>query len=114
VKRENFAAAKDLVRRVTEKDFMAQVVRLARITGHKVYHTHDSRHSAAGFPDLVIVRHHMPRPLFVELKSNTGQLTEDQWGWRLVLENVPGADYRLWRPTDWDEIEATLTRRFVQ
>jgi hypothetical protein len=40
----------------TEKQFMAQVIQLARLRKWLVYHTHDARRSVAGFPDLVLVR----------------------------------------------------------
>ncbi len=39
-----------------EKPFQAQVVELARLSGWLTYHTHDSRRSQSGFPDLVLVR----------------------------------------------------------
>jgi VRR-NUC domain len=97
--------------RITEKHFQAQVLRLAKITGHKVFHDYNSQRSEPGFPDLVIVKHTMKRPIFAELKTETGQLTEDQWAWRLVLDEMPGVDYRLWRPSSWDEIEEAFTGR---
>src|SRR5688572_19177552 len=40
----------------TERAFQAQVVKYARLMGWTAYHTHDSRRSQAGFPDLVLVR----------------------------------------------------------
>ena len=41
---------------MTEKQFMAQVVELAKLKGWLVYHTYDSRRSEPGFPDLCMVR----------------------------------------------------------
>ena len=40
----------------TEKQFQQSVVEVARTLKWRVYHTHDSRRSAAGFPDLVLTR----------------------------------------------------------
>ena len=40
----------ELTKLITEKDFMAQVVALAQTLGWRVWHCHDSRRSAAGFP----------------------------------------------------------------
>ena len=41
---------------ILEADFQAQVVKLALLLGWKVYHTHDSRRSREGFPDLILIR----------------------------------------------------------
>lgn len=40
---------------VMEKVFQAQVLDLAHLSGWLCYHTHNSRRSAPGFPDLVLV-----------------------------------------------------------
>lgn len=96
---------------ITEQDFQSDVVKLARLTGHLVYHTYDSRRSEPGFPDLCIVKAGMHRPLFVELKTGHGRLSDAQKKWGEVLTRTPGADYRVWRPDDWLEIENTLCRR---
>ena len=52
---------------VTEKQFMQQVIELARVLGFKVYHTHDSRRSQSGWPDLAMVK--TGRLVLAELKS---------------------------------------------
>ena len=41
---------------MTEKKFQAAVLQIANMYGWLAYHTHDSRRSAPGFPDLVLVR----------------------------------------------------------
>ena len=38
------------------EDFQPQVVKLAKLCGWRPYHTHDSRRSAAGFPDLILIK----------------------------------------------------------
>lgn len=93
---------------MTEAEFQRQVVHLARLTGHLVYHTHDSRRSEPGFPDLCVVKPRRLRPLFVELKTDKGRLSEAQKTWGKALTQVPGADYRVWRPKNWPEIEKEL------
>lgn len=95
--------------RISEKAFQAQIVELARLSGWLCYHTFDSRRSAAGFPDLVLVR--PPVVVFAELKSEAGKLRPEQQAWLEALRECPGVEARLWRPGDWEEIEATLTRR---
>ncbi len=57
-----------------------------------------------GFPDLVLVRKVV---IYAELKSKTGRLTPEQKQWLDALTNA-GQDCRVWRPTDWAEIERTL------
>jgi hypothetical protein len=41
---------------IREADFQATIVETARTLGWLIYHTHDSRRSSPGFPDLVLVR----------------------------------------------------------
>ena len=41
--------------RQTEDQWQSAVIEYARLMGWLVYHTHDSRHSEKGFPDLVLV-----------------------------------------------------------
>lgn len=94
---------------MTEREFQQQVVDLAGLTGWLVYHTHDSRHSAQGWPDLVLVR--PPELIFAELKTETGRLSTAQKEW---LEALTGSGQRacVWRPADFDAIVAALARRF--
>jgi hypothetical protein len=91
-----------------EASFQRQVLDLARLMGFRAYHTWNSLHSAAGFPDLVLVRR--PRVIFVELKSERGKVGDDQWAWLDDLKRCPGVEVHLWRPSDWPEIEKVLSR----
>ena len=95
---------------LTESDFQATVIELAELHRWLVYHTHDSRRSAPGFPDLTMVRRgHL---IFAELKTEKGPLTEDQAHWLRELGKVSDAYHRIgryvWRPSDWREIEEIL------
>jgi hypothetical protein len=89
-----------------ERELLQQVRDLARLLGWRVYHTHDSRRSPEGFPDLVLVR--PPRLLFVELKREGRGPTLAQHGWLEALAAVPGVEVYLWRPGDWELVVATL------
>ena len=91
--------------RITEKQFMAQVVRYAHLMGWKTYHTFTSQRSTAGFPDLVCVRR--PRLLFIETKSERNTATDDQKAWLAELRAC-GQEVYLWRPSSWPEIEEAL------
>lgn len=100
---------------LTEKQFMAQVLELAKLQGWLVYHTHDSRRSEPGFPDLVLVRD--GRLVFAELKAEKGRVSPVQQKWlnelvqaTLTAKTATPAVY-VWRPSDWDSIVQTLRRR---
>lgn len=71
---------------VTEADFMATVIELARFNGWRIYHPHNSRRSDPGFPDLCMVRDGVLR--FMELKSEKGKPTVDQVAWIAELRKV--------------------------
>ena len=61
------------------------------------YHTHNSQHSPAGFPDWTFVG---PRGvMFRENKTRKGMLTSEQISWKNALRAVD-ADYGIWRPGD--------------
>lgn len=97
--------------RCSEKQFMQQVIDLARLSGFLVYHTYDSRRSQRGFPDLVMVR--PPTVLFVELKSEAslGRLRPEQREWLEALSRCESVSTHLWRPgSAWPEIETTLAK----
>jgi hypothetical protein len=68
-----------------EADLQSAVVKLARTLGGLVYHTHDSRRSAAGFPDLVIVFERTGAILFAELKQDGKHPTPEQNQWLRAL-----------------------------
>ena len=95
--------------RETEKQFQSAVMQLARLTGWCFYHTHDSRRSGSGFPDLCLVRNH--RCIMAELKTDTGKVTADQELWLAALGAVEGIEAACWRPKDWGTIETTLRKR---
>lgn len=93
---------------VTERDWQAQVLAIASAANWLTYHTHDSRRSTAGFPDLTLVRG--PRMIFAELKTQKGRVTVEQQKWLDAL-GAASVEVYLWRPADVDEVVATLTQR---
>lgn len=102
------SAGEVLLRSVTEEQFQNQVLELARLTGWTCYHTWLAAHSSPGFPDLVLVR--PPRLVFAELKSERGKVSPAQERWLQVLADCQGVEVRLWRPSDWHNVEETLKR----
>jgi hypothetical protein len=89
----------------SEKAFQADVEKFARKHGWKVYHTRDSRKSAFGFPDMVLLRG--PVIIVAELKVGRNEPTAEQSEW---LEAFRAADVQavVWRPCNWPEISKAL------
>lgn len=92
---------------ITEEQWQSQVLQLARLLKYRCYHTHDSRRSEPGFPDLVMVRG--KRVIFAELKRETGRLTPSQHAWLRSLSEA-GQEAYVWRPSDFDKVMETLKR----
>ncbi len=71
------------------------------------YHTLRSQGSTSGFPDRILVR---DRLLAVELKTETGKVSDAQAEW---LDGLAAANVEtyLWRPGDLDEIGRILASR---
>lgn len=90
---------------ISEKELQAHVRSFAEMCGYCVYHTFDSRHSPAGFPDLTLWRETADGKgelVFVELKSEKGRVTLAQQIWLVRLGTVPGVRWAgVIRPSDW-------------
>ena len=95
-----------IARHQTEKQFMAAIVDYAKINGWLCYHTHDSRRSAPGFPDLVLCK--PPRQVVAELKNKKDILSWAQRRRLADLTQCSRIDVHVWWPGDWPEIETTL------
>mgnify|MGYP006267172765 FL=1 len=110
------------MRPITESEFQAQVIQLAKLRGWLVHHTRPARIKVrgvetyrtpiaghAGFPDLVLARR--GRVIYAELKAQAGQLREDQIRWRDAMSTPDRTEYAgwfVWRPSDWAQIERVL------
>jgi hypothetical protein len=91
---------------VSERDLTSFVADTARLLGWRRYHTWLAKHSAAGFPDEVLLR--PPRLVFAELKSDRGKLKDAQAGCLTELAEVLGLEVYVWRPADMDAIAEVL------
>jgi hypothetical protein len=91
---------------LSERAFQAAVVRVATSYGWACYHTHDSRRSPSGFPDLVCVRDHVC--LAWELKTADGVVTLQQAHWLRLLGQVTQVEAGVYRPEDWAIIVTRL------
>lgn len=86
------------VESLTERQFQGTVEDMARMLGWRIYHTHDSRRSQPGFPDLVLV-HPKHGVLWRELKTVKGRVSPAQRDWLADLM-AAGEDADVWRPAD--------------
>ncbi len=92
---------------VREREWQAQVTEAARLLGWRVYHTHDSRRSEPGWPDLAMVRE---RFIVAELKTETGKVSPAQQRWLTALR-AAGVETYIWRPSDYERMVQTLRHR---
>jgi hypothetical protein len=100
-------------RAMSEAQLQNQIIAMARFHGFThAYHTHDSRRSVAGFPDLVLVSARQKRVLYRELKRERGRVEPEQQDWIDTLI-AAGQDAAIWRPRHLflGEIEASLKGR---
>jgi hypothetical protein len=94
-----------------EADFQAQLVQAAKRMGwDPIYHTHDSRHSPAGFLDLEMCHLRQKRHLHAECKNDDRPFTPEQLHWYATLL-VCGQEAYLWRFKNWNDALAILVRR---
>jgi len=89
-----------------EDTILRNLVKEGTNLGWLTYHTHDSRRSPEGFPDLVMVRGNTM--LAWELKSETGQPTRAQLTWVAALMQVTRLDVRVVRPEGLEDAYKTL------
>lgn len=91
--------------RQSESAFMATVREAAERLGWLCVHWPNALYNPAGFPDLVCYRD--GRCIHLELKTTRGRLGPKQREWcdKLLMAGFP---VHVFRPTDWDEIEALL------
>lgn len=94
----------------TEAQFQSLVIDLARRLGWRCYHTHDSRRSVPGFPDLVLV-HADHGLMFRELKrANGGRVTPQQHEWLDALTNA-GQNAAIWKPQHY--LDGTILKELT-
>jgi len=107
---------------ISEKDFQRTVLDLLHTLKYKTHHPFLSIASASGFPDIVATRgvdddwpfgeydglHPIGlRLVFLELKTERGQPTFEQWNWLRVLQAM-GYEAFIIRPSDFDSIVEIL------
>ena len=79
------------------EDFQPQVVKLAQLCGWRPYHTRDSRRSAAGFPDLILIKD--ADLIAAELKVGARTSSPEQLYWLGIVRPACRAALAIvWRP----------------
>lgn len=95
---------------ILEADWQRTVLQLAKTLAWWAYHTHDSRRSAHGMPDLLLVK---DRVVYVELKREsrkTSKLSPEQIR-VLTRLSVAGAEVYVCRPSHLDELAKVLSTK---
>lgn len=106
---------KSTLPRLSEKEFTAQVLQLAKLCGWKSAHFRPAQTvrgwrtpvqgEGVGFPDLILIRG--AACLAVELKADDGKLASEQAAWLLAFSRA-GVPAVVWRPRNWDHILKVL------
>lgn len=99
---------------VTEKEFQATIIEMARAYGWLVYSEVDIDHyvlkTQKGWPDLQLVK--PPRIIYAELKKQNGRISKEQADVLAHLYLCAAANpyllVKVWRPSDMDAIERLL------
>jgi hypothetical protein len=86
---------------MSEKQWRQTVVDFAHMRGWMSYHTWNSIHSEAGFPDEVFIR--VPRLVIVEFKREGGRLSQHQKRW-LSAFSACGVETHTLYPSQMDEV----------
>jgi hypothetical protein len=95
---------------MSENDLLKCVLSLAKLYGWRSFHARPAmtakgyrtpvQGDGKGFPDLVLCKPGRP-VLFVELKSDNGEVSLAQHEWLDELDKSSGADSHVWRPAYW-------------
>lgn len=85
-----------------EGEFQDALIAYAEARGWLVYHTHDSRWSQSGFPDLVMLREN--RIVIAELKAGSNTTTPEQDRWPRAWLDA-GSQVSVWRAGEGDGLE---------
>jgi len=108
---------------ITEKDFGKWLEDLLDLYGYRWVHfrparvmrkgkdTYETAYTGyKGFPDYVVCHPELKRLIFIELKSDKGKVSDEQYDWLESLGKSGGEVY-IWRPSDRDNIEGILQRK---
>lgn len=101
------ALLKAVAKAQSEKDFQREVVTWLKQHGWVVFSTWNSRRSPAGEPDIRACRTRDKRAVWIELKSETGRLLQEQKTAIWALREA-GQEVYVFKPSQWEELERAL------
>lgn len=98
-------ARKAIDKAMSEDELLAAITEALTLFGWRWTHSRRSDKAIVmghpGVPDIIAVRR--GRVKFIELKTEKGQLTQEQWAWLHETEpNGFAVAWHLWRPSDLD------------
>ena len=93
---------------LSEDAWQSAVMRVLKGAGFMTYHTHDSRRSPSGWPDVAAIKPTGGTLYLCELKTETGIVSQAQQAWLEALGGCTGVVAACWRPADLDAIVARL------
>ena len=103
-----------LYREIREDEFQAWVYVAARDRGWVVFATRRSRTTPEGEPDLRMISppnsKGVRKYLVVELKTERGKLSPAQEETLRMLDECPGVEWAVWRPSQWESILKELEK----
>ena len=97
-------AQEQIAKAMGEATLQREVMKTLAMWEWRSYHSWSSRHSSAGFPDIVAVRG--LRVIFAELKKEDGELSTAQEEWigalrvTITLARSDIVEVYVWRPSD--------------
>jgi len=94
---------------MTEKVWQQSVSDLFRSLGWRGYHTLRSKGSQPGYPDLTLAHPVQRRVMWLELKSETGTVSDKQREWIRTLADA-GAEVYVVRPRHYQALASVLLR----
>lgn len=99
------AAAKSMPEKQFQEKHVVPALRRHGFT--HIFHVHDSRHSPAGFPDILAIRGHELH--VVELKREGKEATVEQQSWLYAFRQVAGiVVHGVWRPSMIGRLDEVL------
>lgn len=87
---------------MTEAEMYETLRQAAALRKRLIYHSFDSRHSFAGFPDVVIAN--PPFVHFCELKTKRGTPSPAQEAWLNAFHGCDAVTAGVYRPDDLDAL----------
>ena len=111
MRRPPLTDAERILHGISEDELQNNIRQLCQVLRLPYYHTHDSRRSPEGFPDVVAIQ--ADHLIIRELKTMKGKPTPGQIRWLYALAGVRRVSSGIWRPDAWrsGEIENVLRGR---